>query len=179
MRPPASALYYVQRLYPWVLGVAGGATMWAVVKADPTSSLKNIKELLSAALSIDAIVVGFVATAKSIIVSMDGRRPVENAKRKRSWNMIIGYTSAAVHVSVIGMALSAALLVADLSNPGPAHRVLVALWMGLLVTTVAAYHRVALALGHLLKALDTTRQPEGRRVPERTPPAEDDELPFA
>lgn len=175
MKPTASRWYWVQRYYPSTLGFLGAVAMYVVAKNYPNSALKNIKELLSAALSIDAIVVGFVATAKSIIVSMDGRRPVENAKRKRSWGLVISYTSDAVNVSVVGMALSAVLLVVDLSHPTDWHRLVVAVWMGLLVATVSAYHRVALALSHLLRALDTTSV----HPPPPPPRSVDDDLPLA
>lgn len=59
-----------ERWYPWIFGVATSLLAWLLEWRLPAES--NLPSLLSAAISVAAILVGFMATMKSILMAVPG-----------------------------------------------------------------------------------------------------------
>lgn len=59
-----------ERWYPWVFGIATSSLAWLLDWRLPADN--NLPSLLSAAISVAAILVGFMATMKSILMAAPG-----------------------------------------------------------------------------------------------------------
>ena len=60
-----------ERLYPWLFGLMA-AGIWTLCDLELPSSSEKLIALLSASISVSAILVGFLATMKSIVMAMPG-----------------------------------------------------------------------------------------------------------
>ena len=60
-----------ERLYPWLFGLLA-AGVWALLDLALPSHDEKLTALLSASISVSAILVGFLATMKSIVMAIPG-----------------------------------------------------------------------------------------------------------
>jgi len=88
-----------EKAYPWIgaalVAAAAGKFLPASVIPD------DLKDVFSGLLNVSAIAVGFLATAKSILISMEGRRVIQQLRRSGFYNIAVGYMITAIRASFI------------------------------------------------------------------------------
>lgn len=140
---------FVEERFPWfAAALLGAATCWCFwSRALPTS----MTDLLAALISVASIAVGFLATAKSILVSIDDRPIIRQIRNVNRYTDLIDYMMCSIHWSFCLGSLCVSMLLVDLSASDPITRTL----MGCLGATTggaaASYYRVVSLFQMILK----------------------------
>jgi hypothetical protein len=147
---------HIERWYPLAAGLAVAAVYYFFYRSwTITDAVLN---LLLAIVSIAAIAVGFLATAKSILISIDDKLIIQRLKRVGYYKILIGYLLSAVWWSLGLSVFSALCLLIDWKDAAGAwwNRPVLALWVCVLVTSLLACARVIYIFGKILSAEDPT-----------------------
>jgi hypothetical protein len=118
----------------------------------------TVPNLLSALVSVGGIAVGFLATVKSILISVDDRPIVKRMKDADLYHRVMGYLRAAMRWSFALAIFSAAALVVDyrgLQAWNWWYAGGTAVWLFLVTGSVLSYLRVSRIWATLLTALDS------------------------
>lgn len=142
---------FVERVYPLVTCFVAGVVYYTLapefpVKADAAPSL------FSAIISVAAIGVGFLATANSIILSIDNRQIIKDLKDVGYYSRLIDYLLAAVAWSSLLAILSIVCFLADLKAPESWHRWMFTIWVGLMFGAGFACVRIVSVFAKILKS---------------------------
>lgn len=134
-----------ERWYPWIFGIATSALVWLLDWRLPADN--NLPSLLSAAISVAAILVGFMATMKSILMAVPGL--TSGIREADFLDDLASYLAAATSANL-------ALCVLSLSGFFPwatAHaEIFSVMWVGLGVSAVLAFWRVTRIMTVLLRS---------------------------
>jgi hypothetical protein len=143
-----------ERWYPHVvgLGVAVGYLLFLRDCRIPDSA----QNLFSSVVSISAIAVGFLATAKSILISIDKKPIIEQLRRVGYYPVLVDYLMAAVWWSFVLSFLSAVCLLLDWKSVTFWNRAVLTAWLFVLVTAALMCYRVIHIFGKLLRVEDQT-----------------------
>ena len=142
----------IERWYPRVIGFLFALTYliffrdWQI----PDSA----QNLLLAIVSISAISVGFLATTKSILISIDQKRIIEQLRRVGYYQILVNYIMGAVRWSFALSILSAICLLMDWKQMTPWNQVVLAVWLFVLATALLSCYRVIHIFGKLLRVED-------------------------
>lgn len=151
-----SAMLRVEKSFPWVLAAIGAGAYFFFCSHYLIPRVS--KDILTVVVSIAAIAVGFLATAKSILISIDHRDIIRQLKAKKVYDRIVNYLLTATYASAFVSVISAAILLWDFGDPvatNPptwASRVIVSVWLFAVVFAFLATMRVIHIFGKLLKA---------------------------
>lgn len=134
---------YVERIYPYVGAIAatGAILHWNI-------SFPKGHEILSATITIGAILTGFLATTKSLVVSIDS----ENMKILRStkfFGLLVSYLREAIYTSLLLSVVGMIGFFFDTNNP---HQHMCAIWIFLVVSTLLTFLRVTNGLLSLIES---------------------------
>src|ERR1044072_859369 len=99
-----------ERIYPCVAGIAAAAIYLTVPKLRDYVFPDTLPNLLSALVSVGGIAVGFLATAKSIMISVDDRPIVKRMKEVKIYQRVMSYLRAAIRWSFMLAVMSAVAL---------------------------------------------------------------------
>lgn len=99
-------------------------------------------QLITSILSVSAIIVGFLATAKSILISMDGSRVVRMLKEARKYDSLVQYFMSAINWSMILAGTSAVVLLVDTKESKDWHWIPFAIWCTILTIASCSAYRV-------------------------------------
>lgn len=142
----------IEKWYPFTVGgMVAALYLWLGWYKDMPP---NLKELLAAVISVSAIAVGFMATAKSILFSIEKKRAVRMLKEAGEFSTLIDYLMASVNWSFLLGLLSVVGLVLDFSKMAWWRPCLAAMWLLLFVTAGVACYRVIHVLSKILRAND-------------------------
>lgn len=97
-----------ERWYPYSFGLAVGIAVLAL--RGILSLPDTLKELFPVVISISAIAVGFLATAKSILLSLEERPVICHLRQLGGYDELVKYLLTAVNWSLIASLVSAMLL---------------------------------------------------------------------
>lgn len=148
----------VERWYPAVGGLAIGiAYLWiAALRSHVLPG--TIPQLLSAVVSVGGIAVGFLTTAKSILISIDDKPIIARIKAVPGlYARIVGYLRSSIRWSLFVALISAAALVVDYSNIEKwttPYAIGTALWLFVATGAVLSYVRVSRAWYALMDNVD-------------------------
>ncbi|MEZ6099972.1 MAG: hypothetical protein R3E01_13470 [Pirellulaceae bacterium] len=145
----------IERWYP----VLGGAVVAIVYFAVPVlrqyALPATASTLMAAIVSIGGIAIGFLATAKSILVSIDDKAIIAKLKKSGYYRRIISYLRYAVRWSFALTIYSAALLLVDLNSGWTIwHSAGFSLWLLLAVASTLSYYRVINIFYAVLETLE-------------------------
>lgn len=135
-----------ERSFPILGGLLIAAAYLATPLARNYQLPESVSALMAAIVSIGGISVGFLATAKSILISIDDKEIVKRLKATGYYKRIVGYLRAAIFWSFLLTIYSAAALLVDLKsvNPWTIYRAAgFAGWLFLAATATLSYFRVA------------------------------------
>lgn len=110
---------WVERSYPAIFGVLAGAGYYLVFKDRALPSSFN--ELMAAVISVAAIAVGFLATAKSILISIENTEIIKKMKGVKYYDHLLDYMMFATWTSFILAALSIFFLMTGWFNKPPSN----------------------------------------------------------
>ncbi|HKX04343.1 MAG TPA: hypothetical protein VJX71_17745 [Methylomirabilota bacterium] len=139
----------VERWYPLACGLAAGFGVGLLFATPPKDAL--LSTLTGHGINVAAIAVGFLATALSILVSIERARVTQVLREAAYYPIVLGYLVAPIRLW-FGVALSsAALLVAWDHLASTYHRPVFAAWIFLVTWAATATYRVASILAKILQ----------------------------
>ena len=144
----------LERWYPLGVGAAAATLYYFFFRGcQVTDAVQN---LLLAIVTIAAIAVGFLATAKSILISIDDKLIVQRLKRVGYYKILVGYLLNAVWWAFGLSIFSAACLLIDWKDAAGAswNRLVLAAWVLVVTTTLLACVRVIYIFGKILSTED-------------------------
>jgi hypothetical protein len=143
-----------EKWFPIVVGTVAAMLYFLMFRGYAITD--SVQNLLLAIVSIAAIAVGFLATAKSILISIDDKLIVQRLKRVGYYKILVDYLLGAVWWSFGLSILSTACILVDWKDPGGAwwNRLLLAAWIFVLTTAMLACGRVIYIFGKLLRTED-------------------------
>src|SRR5579864_745140 len=130
-----------ERSYPFILALVAAIGFFLFVPRFPVSA-NAAPSLFSAMISLAAIAVGFLATAKSILLTIDKRQIIIQLKATGKYETLVDYIVFAILWSFALAAASAVCFIADLSTPAEWHHWVFTAWVFILVTAGGGCFRV-------------------------------------
>lgn len=130
-----------EKLYPYVIGIVAGVAMaCACSKAAACLSFPGDADILSSSISLAAIFAGFLATAKSMIISIQNPT-MDKIRGTRFYKLLIQYLAEAIWVALVFCAFS----LAGYFVPNRGHALFVGLWTFLACASLLTWFRVTRA----------------------------------
>lgn len=132
-----------ERLYPYLVALAGGAAFWRSGIAFPAHH-----DILGASVTLGAVFVGFLATSEAIVVSLQG--PIaEQFRQTKFYNLLLHYTQEAIWVSIAYCVVS---LTGYFLPQQQSPHWYAAAWVTLTIASLATFYRVSLSLVRVIGA---------------------------
>jgi hypothetical protein len=142
---------HIERRFPLVVSLCVAGVAWQHHWFDPVPA--QFSNLLQAVINVAAIAVGFIATAKGILISSHDREIVRNLSAAKQLGALIDYFIAATLWCICLCLLSAYLLVFDLKESSVLARVLPIGWLFILSGSVCACVRVIYLFNLILRSI--------------------------
>lgn len=101
----------VEKWFPLVGALGAAVAYYLLLGSRGTPS--DFDPVLSAAITVGAIAIGFLATVKAILVSIVNRRIVRYLRESGKWPNLVGYLMRAIYWSGATVLLSVVLLLID------------------------------------------------------------------
>ena len=130
----------VERFGPIVTGGIAASFYWFMPGWRDQKINESFHDILGAALGLAGIGAGFLATAQSIIISLEDKPIIRSLKKTPYYGLIVTYLQSAIRFSCLLAVYSSAGLMIDLKEPWSQLKALYfAAWLGLTVTSILAY----------------------------------------
>jgi hypothetical protein len=140
-----------EQAYPYLAGIAAGILYFFVGKM--CSIPDTLHQLFAAVISIAAIAVGFLATAKALLITISEDRPlIQKLNAIGYYDRFHHYLDAGIGWSFALSIFSAVGLLISFKSEELWHFALLSAWVGLATTTILLYVRVVRILNRLLTA---------------------------
>jgi len=140
----------IERAYPYAISICVALLIWSEGFAPAQGKSDG---LLTAAISVSAILMGFLGTAKAMLLSFSSSRFAWMKTNQMVWKLLLGYLRAAFRLSMISCAASLALLSLDQAKlPPAATPVVFPFWAGLFILSGLTFYRVVAVFFSLLAA---------------------------
>jgi hypothetical protein len=137
MRLPA----FLEKYIPWLVALPLVIVSYARPFDVPEA---RIGDFVNSSLTVSALLLGFLATSKSILISYRGSRVFSQLKKTGHVDMMIGYLMNAIISSLLWLLVSFAMYF-DRS------RTILSAWCFLASFSLASFIRVVLLQGKLIK----------------------------
>lgn len=147
-----------EQWYPLIGGAAIAAAYSLIKPAREYVLPDTMPNLLSAILTVAGVAIGFLATVKSILISIDERPIVQRMKEAGIYRRVIGYLRAAITWSFILTFISAAALLLsykEITTWTTSRQVLTAIWLAVAAGALLSYYRIARIWRTILDRMDT------------------------
>jgi hypothetical protein len=140
-----------EKRYPAIISVAAAAGYYylyhRLALAPPP------RDLMAVVVSVSAISIGFVATAKSILLTIQERTVIKYFKDSDRYRTLVDYFMSAIYWSFLAAGLSTIALMFDLSKANWwACRIASTLWIFFVVGATCSYIRVLTIFGYILRS---------------------------
>lgn len=139
-----------ERWYPLVYGLFLGVLTFFVFQGQALSS--RLTDLLAATMSLSGIAIGFLATVKSILFSIEDRKIIKNLKQTNKFNTLIDYIMDAINGSFLSSILSGIGLLIDWESYNNWKIIFISSWMATLLTSGFCCYRVIKLFQKILKS---------------------------
>lgn len=142
----------LDKLYPHVVAVFLGLGYFFFMAFSTKFVLHpNLKELFTASATISSIAVGFLATAKATLLSINRSRVVKWMKDGGVYITMIDYCMTAVHYCMVTAVFSALLLLMDFKKADVISITLVSAWVFLAVGSLLTGYRIIRLYSYVLR----------------------------
>lgn len=129
--------------YPIAFGAVAAAAYLVVFSICPKYALlKGFRDLFMAAVTINSISIGFLATAKATMISINNSRIVRWMKETGTYETSIKYFSDAVNLSLCCAVWSSLLLLIDFEDPTRFILAGIAIWVFLCTSATLGMYRI-------------------------------------
>lgn len=135
---------FIERWYPWIFGAAAGVVWYRFGPSLPMDG-----NFLSSALTLGSILAGFLATAKAILLGMQGSQIMRDLRRSGYIRDLVAYLRSGIYAS---FSFSIVSLAGFFNLSGNA--VYGAVWCAMAVLAAAAFYRVVQILLRVLHFAD-------------------------
>jgi hypothetical protein len=140
-----------EKRYPVVIAAASAAVYYYAdlrFQLPPPS-----RDLMGVVVSVSAIAVGFLATAKSILFTIQDRTVIKYFKDSARYTTLVDYLMWAIHWSFLSAGLSTLALFFDLNKLNWwVVRVGMTAWVFLVIVATFSYFRVLRIFGLILRS---------------------------
>lgn len=126
---------WLERWYPYAAALLAGVLWWRFALVLPV----DLKEFLAAAISLGAILTGFIATSQAILASLPTDTVVGRLRASGYIEDLICYLAAALYGCLIFSAFS----IVGFFLIGALPRWYGAIWAALALFSTLAFHRVS------------------------------------
>lgn len=148
-----------ERLYPVLAGILAALAFLLSAKMEWISTPATIRDIFSGVLNITSIAVGFLASTKAIILSLeDDRRIIRHLREMDRYTTVIEFFMDAIRCCFLTAIVSTLMLlppaqgVAGKPAFAPWFDYCVAVWMVCTITAAASCYRVISIVGILIPA---------------------------
>lgn len=86
---------YLERSYPYVSALIVAVTFWCCTVSFPAG-----QDILSASITMGAVFTGFLATLKSIVISLQSRK-IEELRKTKFFSLLLSYLQEAIWSSLL------------------------------------------------------------------------------
>ena len=133
-------LRYLERSYPYFIAVVAGFAAWHYKVEPPAAKFDG---MLASAISVSAILLGFLGTAKAMLLSFRSAKFSWMKANSAVWKLLLGYLKVAFRVSFVVCLFSLALLIFDAANISEVVKpYIIPAWVFLFTTSVITFYRV-------------------------------------
>lgn len=137
--------------YPIVFGaIVAFIYLWVFSVYPKYALLKGFRDLFTAALTINSISIGFLATAKATLISIHNSRVVRWMKDAGVYDATIKYFIDAVNLSLLCAIWSSLLLLVDFNDPTRFILAGIAIWVFLVTSATLAMYRIICLFSKIL-----------------------------
>ncbi|WP_416048925.1 hypothetical protein [Cupriavidus basilensis] len=160
VRVPVARIW--EKFYPVFFALLAAATAWHL---DLVFEDTKVTNQLSSTINVSAILMGFLGTAKAMLLSFNSRQYQAIRANKYLWSMLLSYFSQAMLAALSLCIFSLVLFSVDPSkykgwnvgpywSIGPVHvsEALLPIWIGLSTFAFLAFFRILRVIFGLLKA---------------------------
>jgi hypothetical protein len=138
--------------YPLIGGVIIAFVYLVLFSFFPKFTIsKGFRDIFIAAITINAISIGFLATAKAILISINQSKIVKWMKETGTYNTIIKYFMDALVLSMLCAVWSMFLLLIDFSNPVKYILFCIATWVFLFTASMLSMYRIVAIFSKILR----------------------------
>lgn len=129
-----------ERSYPYLFAVVAGFAAWHL-KAEPSAA--KFDGMLGSAISVSAILLGFLGTAKAMLLGFRSAKFSWMKSNPMVWRLLLGYLKVAFRLSFLVCLASLGLLVFDLTQVAEIVKpYIVPGWVLLFSASVITFYRV-------------------------------------
>jgi hypothetical protein len=140
------------KYYPFIGGAIVAIAYIVLFIFHPQIALaKGFRDIFIASITINAIAVGFLATAKSILISIHNSKIVKWMKETGAYEITINYFMTSLTVSILCALWSMVLLLIDFSNPEKYIEFGIAVWVFLFISAMLAMYRIIRIFSKILR----------------------------
>lgn len=150
-----------EQWHPLGLGIVVSATYLLIPATRQYVFPDTLPNLLAAVITVAGVAIGFLATSKSILVSIDDKPIIQRIRDGGLYPRIVGYIKAATFWSFLLTIASVLALLVDyrgLTAWDWPHAIGAAFWLGIAVATMAAHYR-AVGIWYTILANIGTQHP--------------------
>lgn len=138
----------IERSYPYLLSGGLLLLLWFY---DVGPAANKTDGLLTAAISVSAILMGFLGTAKAMLLSFSSSRFAWMKTNPAVWKVLLGYLRAAFGYSVLSCAFSLVFLSSDITKASERFQPLIfPAWAALFLLSGLTFYRVVTVFFALL-----------------------------
>jgi hypothetical protein len=112
--------------------------------------LKGFRDIFISTTTINAISVGFLATAKATLISIHNSKIIRWMKDTKTYEITISYFMDAVNLSILCAMWSLLLLLIDFNNPIKYILLGIAIWVFLVTSAMLAMYRIIRVFSKIL-----------------------------
>lgn len=142
----------VEKYYPLVMGILTAGLSAGYLPHNIQERI--LRELLNPAINISAIIVGFLATAKSILVSIQDKSIIRKLKTAKLYETTIDYMATGIRASFALALISGLSILIDPKTAAWWLPHVIGIWVGTTVFTMASVYRVIEILTKILRYPD-------------------------
>jgi len=133
----------IDKYYPLVGGALFALAYLGLFFLYPKFAIaKGFRDIFISAITINAISIGFLATAKAILISIQKSRIVKWMKETGTYETTIQYFMDALSLSMMSAILSMLLLLIDFNNPVKYILFGIAVWVFLFIYSLLSMYRI-------------------------------------
>jgi len=140
---------HIERCYPIVGGILISGTYLLFFRNH--SFPESLSDLFSVSVTISAISIGFIATSKSILLTMEDRRIIQQIKDLGLYKTLINYIMSAIHFCFIFAILSALYLLIDFKQHFWWYNYSFAAWLFIGTSSLLSCYRVIHIFAKILR----------------------------